>query len=114
MTFTTYQVTVASGANKVISKSYTVQQNDPDPLLNHGIDEGDNALFAIRLIELLGGDDAVIAFDDGPGAPRTPASFWIAMFEPPLIAITIAIAALFAGLGLIAIARFGSRAGRPR
>lgn len=84
--------------------------SDPDPLLNHALDEGDNALFAVRLIELLGGEDAVVAFDDGPGAPRTPASFWFAMFEPPLIAITIAIIALFAGLGLIALARFGGRA----
>ena len=84
--------------------------SDPDPLLNHGLDDGDNALFAIRLVEWLGGTRAPIAFDDGPGAPTTPASFWIALFKPPLIAVTFAVIALFMALGLLAIARFGSRA----
>lgn len=84
--------------------------SDPDPLLNHGVDDGENAEFAIRLLEWLGAGDGGVAFDDGPGAPKSPASFWASLFEPPLLAVTIAILALFGALGLLALGRFGSRA----
>lgn len=88
--------------------------SDPDPVMNHGIDDGDNALFAVRLLERLGGAPPNLGFDDGPGAPVTPASFWASLFEPPLVAISIAVLALFAALGLIGLARFGPRlADRP-
>ncbi|MEL6978963.1 MAG: DUF4350 domain-containing protein [Pseudomonadota bacterium] len=83
--------------------------SDPDPLLNHGLDDGENAAFAARLIARLGPADAQIAFDDGPAPPRIPPNFWAALFEPPLIAVTFAILALFMVIGLIGLARFGGR-----
>ncbi|MEM6491735.1 MAG: hypothetical protein AAF684_07545, partial [Pseudomonadota bacterium] len=85
--------------------------SDPDPLLNHGLDDGANAEFAVRLFEYLAdGRTTVLAIDDGPAPRTTPASFWFAMFEPPLAAVTLAILALFLVLGLISVARFGTRA----
>lgn len=83
--------------------------SDPDPLLNHGIDDGDNAVFAMRLVERLGGPTPFLGFDDGPGAAVTPATFWASLFQPPLIAITAALLVLFAAIGLIGLSRFGPR-----
>ncbi|MEM9724302.1 MAG: hypothetical protein AAF909_02420 [Pseudomonadota bacterium] len=85
--------------------------SDPDPLLNHGLDDGANAAFAVRLFEYLAdGRTTLLAIDHGPAPRTTPASFWFAMFEPPLAAVTLAILALFLVLGLISVARFGTRA----
>jgi hypothetical protein len=82
---------------------------DPDPLANHGLDEGDNALFAARLVEALAGPGATVLFDeaaavDGAAQP----SAFARLFRLPWLALTLALAALGLAVGLAAANRFGT------
>lgn len=87
---------------------------DPDPFLNHGLDDDENAVFAFRVFDFIAAPGAPLSFDGGPAAAPSPASFWAAMFEPPLVAVSIGVGVLFIVVALLAVSRFGgARPDRP-
>ena len=81
---------------------------DPDLLNNHGIADPRRAQAALALLDFLNSTDAeTIYFDvtlNGLGASKSPLRL---MFDPPFLAVTLAIAAALLLAGLQAIARFG-------
>ena len=81
---------------------------DPDPLSNHGIHVGDNALFAVRLVEALAQGDRRVVFDEVVGeVAGTPSTFAL-LFQLPWLALPIALTALVVVIGLTAAQRFGT------
>jgi hypothetical protein len=81
---------------------------DPDPLSNHGIDEGSNALFATRLIETLAPPSGAILFDEVHNGGLAAPSVLAMLFRLPWLAVSLAVAALIALIGLSASGRFGT------
>ncbi len=82
--------------------------SDPDPVANHGIGKGENALFAVELIEHLAGDDRRIVFDEAfAGAAVGPSAF-ARLFELPWLALTLSFGALVVVIGFAALNRFGA------
>jgi hypothetical protein len=81
---------------------------DPDLLNNHGVADPRRAAAALALLDFLNSTDAeAIYFDvtlNGLGSGKSPLKL---MFEPPFLAVTLAIAAALLLAGLQAIARFG-------
>ncbi|HET9399060.1 MAG TPA: hypothetical protein VFO45_09600 [Sphingomicrobium sp.] len=81
---------------------------DPDLLNNHGIADPRRAEAALALLDFLNSTDAeAIYFDvtlNGLGSTKSPLKL---MFDPPFLAVTLAIAAALLLAGLQAIARFG-------
>ena len=86
---------------------------DPDPFLNHGLDDGNNAEFAVAFLETLRGANGRVLIDDTAAGAIDPPSFWRELFRPPLAALTITSLALIGLVFLAAFARFGASA-RPR
>jgi hypothetical protein len=84
--------------------------SDPDIIANHGLLDGQNALFAIRIIEALLPKGQRVIFDETIHGFSLPPTLWLAMFRPPWIAVTLAFAFVCAILGFAALNRFG----RPR
>lgn len=86
---------------------------DPDLLDNHGIRQLDHARAALDLLDFVNADDARgIAFDvtlNGLGGGRSPLKL---AFEPPFLAMTLAIVVALALVGWQALVRFGTA--RPR
>lgn len=87
--------------------------SDPDLLNNHGIRRLDHARAALELLDFVNATGARgIAFDvtlNGLGKARSPLKL---AFEPPFLAMTLAIVAALALVGWQALVRFG--AARPR
>ncbi len=81
---------------------------DPDPVSNLGIGKGENALFAIELIEFLGGDDRRIVFDEAFAGSATGPSTFARLFELPWLALTLSFGALVIVIGFAALNRFGT------
>jgi hypothetical protein len=81
---------------------------DADLLNNHGIADARRAAGALALLDFLNSTDAeAIYFDvtlNGFGSSKSPLKL---MFDPPFLAVTLAIAAALLLAGLQAIARFG-------
>ena len=81
--------------------------SDPDVLANHGIWRGENAGFAVALIDALRDGDGPVVIDQTiHGFVATP-SLWRALLEPPFLAATVQAVvalALFAWAGAM---RFG-------
>ncbi len=88
---------------------------DPDLLDNAGMKEARNAASALALLDWLNRDHpAFIGFDvtlNGFGGSRNPLKL---AFDPPFLAMTLALAAVALLLGLRARARFGAPQARPR
>ncbi|RIA36723.1 hypothetical protein DFR49_4008 [Hephaestia caeni] len=86
---------------------------DPDLLDNAGMKEARNAASALALLDWINGEDATsIGFDvtlNGLGGSRSPLTL---AFDPPFLAMTLALAAAALLLGWRARGRFG--APRPR
>jgi len=81
---------------------------DPDLLNNHGIADPRRAAAGLALLDFLNSTDAeAIYFDvtlNGLGASKSPLKL---MFDPPFLAVTLAIAAALLLAGLQALVRFG-------
>lgn len=81
---------------------------DPDLLNNHGVADPRRAAAALALLDFLNSTDAeAIHFDvtlNGLGSGKSPLKL---MFDPPFLAVTLAIAAALLLAGLQALARFG-------
>lgn len=81
---------------------------DPDLLNNHGAADPRRAAAALALLDFLNSTDAEAVYFDvtlnGLGAGKSPLKL---MFDPPFLAVTLAIAAALLLAGLQAIARFG-------
>jgi hypothetical protein len=81
---------------------------DPDLINNHGIADARRAEAALALLDFLNSTDAeAIYFDvtlNGLGSSKSPLKL---MFDPPFLAVTLAIAAALLLAGLQALARFG-------
>jgi hypothetical protein len=81
---------------------------DPDLLNNHGIADPRRAQAALALLDFLNSTDAEAVYFDvtlnGLGSSKSPLKL---MFDPPFLAVTLAIAAALLLAGLQALARFG-------
>ena len=81
---------------------------DPDLLNNHGMADARRAAAALALLDWLNSTDAeAVHFDvtlNGLGSSKSPLKL---AFDPPFLAVTLAIAAALLLAGLQAIARFG-------
>ncbi|WP_420144641.1 hypothetical protein [Sphingobium sp.] len=88
---------------------------DPDLLNNRGMKEAGQARAALELLDWLNSTDADgIAFDvsmNGFGHSRSPLKL---LFEPPFLAMTLAIAATLLLAGVHAFGRFGPPRARTR
>ncbi len=88
---------------------------DPDLLNNHGIRRLDRARAALDLLDFVNATGARgIAFDvtlNGLGQSRSPLKL---AFEPPFLAMTLAILAALALVGWQALVRFGAARPPPR
>ncbi|HZG45464.1 MAG TPA: hypothetical protein VEZ41_04250 [Allosphingosinicella sp.] len=82
---------------------------DPDLLNNHGIRERDAARTAVEMLARMRPDtDSAIVFDDGNAlAPPLPRNLLRAMFEPPFLAMTLALLVAAFLAGLYGVSRFG-------
>ena len=81
--------------------------SDPDVLSNHGIDEGANATFSVSMVEYVRQSRGPVVFDETLHGFESEPAFTRAIFEFPLVLITLnfvllVIVAIWAGLG-----RFG-------
>lgn len=81
--------------------------SDPDVLSNHGIDEGGNATFSVSMVEYLRQSTGPVVFDETLHGFESEPAFTRAIFEFPLVLITLnfvllIIVAIWAGMG-----RFG-------
>jgi hypothetical protein len=81
---------------------------DPDLLNNHGIADQRRAAAALALLDFLNSTDAEAVYFDvtlnGLGSSKSPLKL---MFDPPFLAVTLAIATALLLAGLQALARFG-------
>ena len=88
---------------------------DPDLLSNQGLKTQQNASAAIELLQWLRPDGARIVFDDNEPV-RTPGkrNLLQLMFEPPFLALTLAVLAAAFLAALHAFGRFGPAIPEPR
>ena len=81
---------------------------DPDLINNHGIADPRRAEAALALLDFLNSNEAEFIYFDvtlnGLGSSKSPLKL---MFDPPFLAVTLAIAAALLLAGLQALARFG-------
>jgi hypothetical protein len=81
--------------------------SDPDIIANHGIGQGNNALFWVKLISYLRTDDQTVVVDEVIHGLRSKPSIWRALFEFPLALVTLQVF-LITGMLLWAMTgRFG-------
>lgn len=96
-----------------IAHSSTFVLSDPDFLSSHGVERPDRARAALALIDRLnGGESRRVVFDVTTNDLSGGRNSLRLMFEPPFLAMTIAVAAAMALAGWQALVRFG--ASRPR
>lgn len=78
---------------------------DPDLIANHNLDEGDNAVLAVRMVERIQGGDGTLVFI-GRGA--ADASFWQRLFMLPYAVITLQVLLALIVVVWAGVGRFGS------
>jgi hypothetical protein len=83
---------------------------DPDPIENHGLDDGDNAAFAVGLVEELRPAGGVVVYDETlHGHVRVP-SLWRELFTFPWSLVTASGLFALAALLFARTRRFGAPA----
>jgi hypothetical protein len=82
--------------------------SDPDLLSNRGLQKGDNAIIAVGIIQALLPEGGTVIVDEVIHGFRRDPSVWRALFEFPIILITINALAAAAILIWAATGRFGS------
>jgi len=84
--------------------------SDPDILMNHGLFQGQNALLAVRIIELAGPDAGVVVFDQATHGHVLEPTLWSELFKFPLVVATIQALLLLAIVLWATMRRFGAPA----
>ncbi|MGE0121147.1 MAG: DUF4350 domain-containing protein [Dongiaceae bacterium] len=84
--------------------------SDPDLISNHGLHRGDNARVAVGMIQALLPRDGTVIVDEVIHGFRRDPSVWRALFEFPIIVITVNALAAAIVLIWVAAGRFGSPA----
>ncbi|HLQ36833.1 MAG TPA: DUF4350 domain-containing protein [Planctomycetota bacterium] len=80
---------------------------DPDPIANHGIDDGDNAAFAVGMLDLLR-DGAPIVLDETLHGWEQQPSVWTELGHFPLVLLLAHLLLLLAAVLWFATGRYGS------
>lgn len=81
--------------------------SDPDIIANHGIGQGDNALFWITMIEEIRHREAAVIVDQVIHGLQSKPSIWRTLFEFPLVLATIQVLLITAVLLWAMTRRFG-------
>ncbi len=82
--------------------------SDPDVLANHGLAQGDNGVFAVRLIDYAMFDEGAVIIDETiHGFGRAP-NIWRSMLEFPFVIATIQMVATIIILLWASAGRFGN------
>ena len=81
--------------------------SDPDVIANHGIGHGDNATFALEIIEALRPEGGPVLVDATLHGFRRTESLWRTILAPPFLPMAIQAALATALLGWAAAVRFG-------
>lgn len=82
--------------------------SDPDILSNYGLQNGDNAVLALRLVDALRPPDGGVVFDETIHGYWQPPNLWRSMFRLPfLIPVIVAFATILL-VAWSAMVRFGS------
>jgi len=84
--------------------------SDPDLISNRGLQKGDNAMIAVGIIQALMPEGGTVIVDEVIHGFRRDPSVWRALFEFPIILITINAVAATAILIWTATGRFGAPA----
>jgi hypothetical protein len=84
--------------------------SDPDLISNRGLQKGDNAIIAVGIIQAMMPEGGTVIVDEVIHGFRRDPSVWRALFEFPIILITINAVAAAAILIWAATGRFGSPA----
>jgi hypothetical protein len=82
--------------------------SDPDLISNRGLQKGDNAIIAVGIVQALLPEGGTVIVDEVIHGFRRDPSVWRALFEFPIILITINAVAAAAVLIWAAAGRFGS------
>ena len=80
----------------------------PDPISNHGIGTGNNALFALQMMERIAAGRKTVIFDEVINGDVMSANVYELLFERPWFILVLVLLALFAAIGLTAASRFGT------
>lgn len=80
---------------------------DPDVIATHGIGRGDNAAFALALVEALRPAGGTVVIDETIHGFVSQPSLWKAALEPPFVLATLQAVAAVAVLLWAAVGRFG-------
>ena len=94
------ELTAADGVLWILS--------DPDLIANHGLDDGDNAELAVRIIEALRPSRGPVIFDETIHGLVQEPNIWNRLFEPPLLFATLHALAALAALAWAGLGRFGA------
>ncbi|HUQ02665.1 MAG TPA: DUF4350 domain-containing protein [Kofleriaceae bacterium] len=86
--------------------------SDPDLVNNAGLTRGNNARFAVRLLNSLRGDGPVVFDETLHGFAEEP-SLWKAIFRFPLVLITLHVTLLMVVVVWAGLGRFGPARGAP-
>ncbi|MGI9500234.1 MAG: DUF4350 domain-containing protein [Geminicoccaceae bacterium] len=81
--------------------------SDPDILSNHGLDDGDNALFVVQMAVHLTRSKGTVVIDAEAHGFSRPPSLWHMLIEPPFVVLALQLAALTIVLLLIGWQRMG-------
>lgn len=87
--------------------------SDPDPLANHGIDDGDNAVFAISVLEHLGAATGTVIFDETTHGHGLRVSLWRELFRFPLALVSLQVLLATCALVWAGAVRFGQALAPP-
>ena len=82
--------------------------SDPDVLSNHGLGQGDNAVLALGIIEMLRPFDGTVIFDEAVHGYWQPPSLWRSLLEFPFVVPVFLALATILVVAWSATARFGS------
>jgi hypothetical protein len=80
---------------------------DPDVIATHGIGKGDNAAFALALVDTLRPADGTVVMDETIHGFVSEPSLWKAALEPPFVLATVQAVAALAVLLWATVGRFG-------
>lgn len=82
--------------------------SDPDVVMNHGLFQGQNALLAVRVIELARPDEGVVVFDQATHGHVLEPTLWSELFKFPLVVATTQALLLIAIVLWATVRRFGA------
>ncbi len=104
---------VASGAGILVGEARRGDNrvwvlSDPDVIANHGLGQGDNAAFAVALIDSLRRPGGAVVIDETHHGFSRPPSLWRAAFRLPFVIVTLQAVIAVVVLLWAASGRFGA------